>query len=946
MPALLCADDPLANEREHWSFRPLQRPAVPNVERADLVRTPVDRFIESALESKQWTLAPAAEREALLRRLSFDLTGLPPSPAEVAAFVAATEPDAWERAVEHYLATPRYGERWGKYWLDTAGYADSNGYFNADSDRPLAFQYRDYVIRAFNADKPFDQFVREQLAGDELAGYVPGGEVTEEILEQLTATHFLRNAQDGTSESDGNPDEKRADRATVLEGAVQITMNSLLGITIQCGRCHGHKFEPIEHREYYQLEAVFYPAFPAFHEDRWVKPRDRVARIATKAEMDLWRAETERLDREIAELKREFAEWVRGAIPPETLRFRDEFEGAGATVSAAWSNAAPGDDAAGGTPAVQVDSMNAPGAFVRDGALCLVESGSPGDRWLTTRERFDWTPEHEGEWIQVTFDLKADRVEPASTPAMRIGYFIAAHDFDDNGETPGGNILIDGNPEGGAAIHLDYPGGDAKGIGALGESRYQPGHNYGVRVVNIGGGKFRLEHLADGVPDEKTLDLAAADLPDGGFGFEYCCGRSFIVDNVQVLAVQGSGPGRGELQRKFAEAYEARRQSLASSLKARQSKRREQPGGLAMVTDLLAEAPDVFLLERGSYSDPGEKVEPAGLAVLTPPGEAFDAAPPFPGAPTTGRRLAFARWLTRPGSPAASLVARVMVNRVWQHHFGTGLVTTPDNFGMSGAEPSHPELLEYLADEFVRGGWSIKNLHRLILNSAVYRQSTELRPEPFAEDHDNRLLWRFPVQRLSAEAIRDAMLTLSDELDPRLYGHYVPTTRQEDGNVLVSESVEGAHRRGIYLQQRRTQVNTLLALFDSPVIVTNCSVRGTSTIPLQSLALLNSEFVRARAKAFADRLEREAGPDTSARIDLAFRLATGKPPSDAERTAAERFLSDQTILYVERERDAQQGVQQKASQQGDGRRAQAAETGAWSDFCQMLLASNAFLYVE
>src|SRR5262245_58030342 len=283
---------------EHWAFRPVVRPRLPDVRGA--CRTPVDRFILSALEARGVGQNAEAERAALARRVSFDLTGLPPSPSEIDAFLADGSPGAYERMVERYLASPHYGERWGKFWLDAAGYADSNGYFNADSDRPLAWRYRDYVVGAFNADKPFDRFVREQLAGDELVGFTPNGDVTPAMVEALTATHFLRNAPDGTGESDGNPDEVRTDRFTVLEGNLQNVVNCLLGVTVQCARCHGHKFEPVSQAEYYGLQAIF---FPVYNPERWRPPNDRVLAVGKAAERETWKRQTDLIDRQVKALQ-------------------------------------------------------------------------------------------------------------------------------------------------------------------------------------------------------------------------------------------------------------------------------------------------------------------------------------------------------------------------------------------------------------------------------------------------------------------------------------------------------------------------------------------------------------------------------------------------------------------------------------------------------------------
>src|SRR5580692_8593309 len=318
-----------ADPRNHWAFRPLVRSAIPRLERAAVTRSPVDAFVLQALEQKKLSLNPEADRATLLRRLSFDLTGLPPKPDEVARFIADPAPEAYSRLVERLLASPHYGERWGKYWLDVAGYADSNGYFNADSDRPLAYKYRDYAIRSFNRDRPYDQFVREQLAGDELSGYLPGQRLTREVVEKFTATHFLRNAQDGSGESDGNPDEVRIDRATVLQGTLQITMNSLLGLTIQCCRCHEHKFEPIAAAEYYQLQSIFYPAFPAYDSGHWIKPKERVREMPEGDEGVVWQNHERQIDDEKTRAIKEYASWVDSHRPEEAILFRDEFKNPG-----------------------------------------------------------------------------------------------------------------------------------------------------------------------------------------------------------------------------------------------------------------------------------------------------------------------------------------------------------------------------------------------------------------------------------------------------------------------------------------------------------------------------------------------------------------------------------------------------------------------------------------
>jgi Protein of unknown function (DUF1553)/Protein of unknown function (DUF1549) len=914
---------------EHWAFRPLTRPQLPAKTAAGGSTSPVDRFVEIELAKRQLSLSPAADRATLVRRLSLDLLGLPPRPDEVAAFLADSAPDAYERLVERLLASPHYGERWGKYWLDAAGYADSNGYFNADTDRLLAYRYRDYVIRALNRDLPFDQFVREQLAGDELAGFVPGGEASPQIAELLEATHFLRNGQDGSGESDGNPDEVRVDRYTALESAMQNTFSSLMALTVQCAKCHDHKFEPLTQQDYYRFQAILYPVFDL---ERWVKPNDRFVLAPLPGQRELWEQQKRQLDEEFTRLQTEFTAWAREYRPRDEVLFEDTFDSTADTLAETWSNTAPGDDGPGGDVPVNVDSATAPGAVVVEGHLRIVESGGAGSRWLSTRQKFDWTPDEKGQAIQVTFDLVDNKLSAADKPAERIGYYLALHDFNDNSPLAGGNILIDGNPGGSTTVHVDYPGTDAKSAGDIGVTGYAPGRNYGVRVTNVGDGKFRLEHLVEGLPEEKSITLAAADLPDGGFGWEFCCGRSFILDNVRIERfAAASGQANSTQAPEFTAELKRRREPLEQARKTRDSHAKNPPGKIAWITDVTPEAPDVFLLERGNYAARTAKVDPGPPAMLRDEISPFAIAPPASGAKTTGRRLALANWLTGPNSRPAALLARVQVNRLWQHHFGTGIVATPENLGASGAAPSHPELLEWLATEFSESDWSFKTMHRQIVGSDTYRQTSRASDAALRADPEARWLSRFPIRRLDAEAIRDSLLAASGELDERLFGPYVPTSRNSAGEVVVAENDAGARRRSIYLQARRTQVASLLAVFDAPSIVFNCTARPRSTMPLQSLSLLNSEFVVARAQHLAERLAEEptrgAGTpaDERQRLAAAFACTLGRPPTETELVAARNFLQTQRRVYEQETREEQR---------------------AWRDLCQMLLASNAFLYLE
>ena len=724
---------PQTNAVTHWAFKPPTLIDLPDVAQKTWPRSPIDFFILAKLEHAKLSPSAEADRTTLIRRLKFDLLGLPPAPAEIAEFLADPDPKAYERLVERFLASPHYGERWGRHWLDVAGYADSNGYFNADSDRPLAWKYRDYVIRSINNDKPFDQFIREQIAGDEWAGYQPGGDITPDMIEPLIATHFLRNAPDGTGESDGNALELQVDRYSVIEGTAQLIGSAFLGLTVQCARCHNHKFEPITQEEYYQLQAILRPAYDP---ENWLKPNERALTVGTRAERERRKQQIEKQDRELK-------------------AYQESFEGLAKPF-----------------------------------------------RKLAQEERLQTLPE-------------PDRTE--------------------------------------------------------------------------------LRKALEKQEKERSAPM-----------------KQLVEKHAALVQIKEE-----ELLSRFPE--------MASGYKALQSLIRKEEENkipplpqITALTEPAGKPPAHHLLTRGNYTKPGREVEPGVPAILSAGAGSYR-----PGVgQTSGRRTALANWLTSPGNP---MTARLMANRIWQRHFGGGLVATADNFGVTGAKPTHPELLDWLAREFVRSRWSVKALHRLIVHSAAYRQASALREDGFRLDPDNQLLWRYPLRRLEAEAIRDAMLFVGSELDLQMDGPFIPSTQTEEGEQVVNEKEPGAKRRSLYLQQRRTTPVSMLDLFDGAKMNPNCVQRTPSTVALQSLALLNSEFVRARSKAFARRVLAEAGRDQAKRIAVAFQLACGRLPNEAESSSAQEFLKEQSTLY---------GGKPEAEQ------------APWTDLCQMLFASSAFLYVE
>jgi hypothetical protein len=731
-------------DRDFWAFRPPTRPTVPEVKAAHRVRNPVDAFLLAALEKHRLTLAPEADRLTLLRRATYDLLGLPPTPQEIDAFLADTAPDAYERLIDRLLASPHYGERWGRHWLDLAGYADSEGILDADYVRSAAWRYRDYVIRAFNSDKPYDRFLKEQLAGDELtdywAAYQTMQELPAEVVEGLVATGYLRCASDTSRPDFVNIKNAPGYYYQTLDDTVKIVASSLLGLTVQCAKCHSHKYDPIPQTEYYRLQAIF---MSGYRPSQWVPQVQRKRNEATAAQ-----------EREAAEYN--------------------------AKVDAAV-------------------------AKVRKQAEEL-------------RQRF------------------AERL------------------FED-----------------------------------------------------------RLAKLPEAIRDDVRGALAtAADKRNEV--------QKYLADKFQKDLRPTAAALEAALTKGFPE-YAGKAKPLADALKEEEAKRRTFPEIRAFY-DLPGEV-KTHLLRRGDYLNPGPEVQPGTLSVLAT-AKPFTWAPPPDDARTSKKRLAFADWLTQPDHP---LTARVLVNRLWLHHFGEGLVSTPENFGHAGSLPSHPELLDWLATEFVARGWSIKAMHKLLLTSSAYRQAStvaaEVRAAAKQVDPDDRLLWRQRLRRVEAESLRDAVLSVAGSLNPQMFGPPVSIRRQPDGEVVTGEDAAG-RRRSLYLQVRRSQPVTLLQVFDQPVLETNCTRRATSTVSSQALALLNSDFLVKQAAAFAGRVLNEKPDDPAG---YAVRLAFGRPATAKEKERLNAFLDAQASRY--------------ASQDKEGAKRQ-----ALTDLCHMLFSANEFVYVD
>ena len=613
------------------------------------VRTPIDALLLAAMPDGL-TFSVDADRETLVKRVYFDLLGLPPTSGELARWTDDPAADWYESMVDVVLDSPHYGERWARHWLDVAGYADSEGFTTADAARPWAWKYRDYVIRSLNADKPFDQFVAEQLAGDELAGPAHG-DWTAEQVELLTAVGFLRMAADGTGSGDNSPEA----RNRVVADTVKIVGSSLLGLSLQCAQCHDHRYDPISQADYFSIRAVFDPALDW---QAWKAPSSRLVSLYTAADRKL-AAEVEQEAQAVAQQKsQKQQEYMQQALEKELMKYD----------------------------------------------------------------------------------------EPLRTQ-LRTAYKAPAKERSDEQKQ-----LLKKHPS-----------------------------------VNITPGVL-YQYLPKAAEELKKLDQKIAEIRK----------KKPTEEFVRSL--------------------------------------REAPGHV----------PATHIFHRGDHQQPLREVEPGGLSVLAPEGERIRFPSNDATLPTTGRRLAFARWLANKQNP---VMARVIANRVWMHHFGRGIVATPGDFGKLGAAPTHPELLDWLADELQSNGWSLKSLHRKILLSTAWRQSSQGDPQRQAIDPENRFYWRKPLQRLDAEVLRDRMLAASDSLSRELFGPPQGVVEDDTGQVLVEGNQT---RRSIYVRVRRSQPVAMLQSFDAPVMTINCERRPVSTVATQSLMLLNGKFAIEQAERMAD----------------------------------------------------------------------------------------------
>jgi mono/diheme cytochrome c family protein len=859
----------------HWAFRPPRRPAVPENLQSP-ISNPIDAFVAAKRQAAGLTPSPEADRVTLLRRLYLDLTGLPPTPAEVDSFLADTRPGAYERLVDRLLASPHYGERWGRHWLDAARYADSDGY-EKDMSRQVWF-YRDWVVGALNRDLPYDRFIIEQLAGDLLPSATQ---------DQVVATGFLRNSM--LNEEGGvDPEQFRMDAMFDRMDAIG---KSVLGLTIQCAQCHNHKFDPLTQEEYYRLFAFLNND----HEARRVvyTPAEQM-RIA-----DL-RRRMERVDDELRqttpdwdEKMRAWEESVKGNQPAwATVRVTYEGENDeryydqkdGSTLVQGYARTKWTAHFHGPSPLTTVRAFRL--ELLTDPNL---PAGGPGRSFMGTCALTEFAVEAElypGSQTPATDPSKKVKVKFTAATA---DYANPVRDLEPNFDDRSGKKRVTGP----VAFAIDGKDDTAWGIDAGPGRRNRPRVAVFVpdKPLEFPGGMelhFYLKQSHGGWNSDDHMNNNI-----GRFRLSVTDTADATADPVppDVRAIR-AGPRDRRTPAQTAAVFSHWRTTVPEWKDANdriEALWREWPAGSTALTLAARDEPrDTHLLKRGDFLKPAQPVGPGVPAFLHPlPPD----APP--------NRLTFAKWLVARNSPTT---ARALVNRVWQTYFGTGLVATSEDFGTQAEKPSHPELLDWLAVEFMDRGWSLKWLHRLIVISATYRQSSKVTPELLARDPYNRLLARGPRLRVEGEIVRDIALAASGLLTDKLGGPSVFSpapaflfqrpTSYGPFNWPEATGPE-RYRRALYTFRRRSTPYPSLQTFDVPVGDTACVRRVRSNTPLQALTTLNETVFVECARAFAARVLREGGRADADRLTYAFRLCVARAPTSAELVELSRLLETQ-----------------------------------------------------
>ena len=835
-----------------WAYQPVKRLQPPTVKNGEWNQNPVDAFLAARLESAGLKPNEPASKEQLVRRAYYDLIGLPPSPAEVAKFVNDPSPDAWPRLVDELLAKPQYGEKWARHWMDLVRYAETEG-FERDSPKPNIWRYRDYLIDAFNSDLPYDRFIIEQLAGDELESPTQAS---------LTATGFLRLGQ-----YDDEPADRLLAKYDSLADTVQVTSEVFMGMTMGCARCHDHKKDPITQRDYYSFMAFFHglKEYSATRHQmlHWL-PKDQ-PELKKKFEKQQFEA-LERIEAESRRFKELLEESGNGDSKPDTA----QNSGAG---SQRPNNSASSDES--GIEQGVKHTFTEPDASWK-------EESFDSSKWESDKGT---ASPHAGApvWVRRTFALK------------EIPKFVAL-EFEYEGHTElfiNGTQIFNNNklPKGRRMLLFSPP--------ILPKNLLHTGVNYLCIRTNT--------------PHAAALPAAIIwDRKNDAPQWEEAFKRKSPEDTARINKKTGGDflkSVKQNTERWFAEV--------------------KRPLGieLSAVSEVGTTPPPLSVHRRGNPQSLGEPVDAAFPAVLSLGSNPAKAqASPVRNA-SSGRRIALANWLTQPENP---LVSRVAANRIWQHHFGRGIVPSSNDFGRLGEQPTHPELLDFLAQTFIEKKWSFKEMHRLLMNSRAYRMSSSAAQTGLEKDPENTLLWRYPMRRLTAEELRDSILWASGLLKLDMHGEPVHPplpdavleTQSRPGSGWPKQGVEETARRSVYVHVKRTLSLPLLSDHDQAATDTPCAVRFASTVPTQALGMLNSEFITDQARRFAERIRREAGESVEAQIRQGLRLVLQR-----EATPSEVALCQKTVALLQSQH---QLTQQTALQR----------------FALLALKLNEFIYLD
>ena len=885
----------IAQGRKHWAFQPLKRTPTPTVKNAAWCRNPIDFFVLSKQEQNRLAPNPQADKRVLIRRAYFDVVGLPPTPQEVEAFVNDATPNAYEKMIDRLLANPHYGERWGRHWLDLARFAESHGY-EQDYDRPHAYHYRDFVIKALNQDMPFNQFVQWQLAGDEIAPNDPLA---------LMATGFLGAGTHATQITKNQVEKERYDE---LDDMTATTGVAMLGLTVGCARCHNHKYDPIPNQDYYRLLSTFTTTVRS-DMDVDIDPEGyKRAKAKFDAQHAPLAADLSRYERE--ELPAKLEAWIKTpaskSLPPEWLlpKMLEAKSAGGATFAPQpdGSLLATGKNPDFDTYTITVGTGLKHITGFRLEALAdatLVKNGpgrAPNGNFALTDIRVTAKPtEGAGTAREIKLHSPRATFEQAGLP-------IAA--TIDNDAKSAWAIDPQFGKDHAAAFLFDAPVDFANGVILTFTLKFEnnAGHNIGRPRLSLSTSETPL---ALNAPVRFARVESALALRNAGQAISEPERNALLI---WYRTQDADWRARNKaVQEHLALAPKPNIEKVMVCSEGVAAIRTHTQGG-----DFLEQT---YFLKRG---DPNQKqgiATQSFLQVLMRDGQDekhWQTAPPT-GWHTSYRRRALADWITDVDNGAGGLLSRVIVNRLWQHHFGRGIVSTPSDFGTQGDRPTHPELLDWLATELIKNNWQLKPLHKLMLCSAAYRQSSLSNPQKQKLDPDNKLIWRHPRQRVEAEIVRDNMLSVSGLLDTTMFG---------PGSLD-----EGMTRRSIYFTIKRSRLIPTLRLFDGPDSLQSIGARQVTTVAPQALMLMNSPNARQYAARFAQRAApNETMPHAEA-IRAAYLLALSRSPAPAELTDALAFLEQQAASY---------------QTQGQNNAAQLALT----DFCQALFGLNEFVYVE